>query len=76
LIEARDCKLLYLPAYSPDLNPIEEAFAKVKALLRRAAARSREALLDAIGAALDAISAQDAHGFFGNCGYSATFQPL
>jgi transposase len=76
LIEARDCKLLYLPAYSPDLNPIEEAFAKVKALLRRAAARSREALLDAIGAALDAISAQDAHGFFGHCGYSATFQPL
>ena len=76
-IEARDCKLLYLPAYSPDLNPIEEAFAKVKALLRRAAARSREALVETIGAALDAISAQDAHGFFGHCGYSsASFQPL
>ena len=76
LIEARDCKLLYLPAYSPDLNPIEGAFAKVKALLRRAAARSREALLDAIGTALAAISAQDAHGFFGHCGYSAILEPL
>ena len=77
MIEARDCKLLYLPAYSPDLNPIEDAFAKVKALLRRAAARSREALVETIGAALDAISAQDAQGFFGHCGYSsASFQPL
>lgn len=76
-IEARDCKLLYLPAYSPDLNPIEEAFAKVKSLLRRAAARSREALVETIEAALDAISAQDAHGFFGHCGYSsASFRPL
>ena len=76
-IEARDCKLLYLPAYSPDLNPIEEAFAKVKSRLRTAAARSREALVETIGAALDAISAQDAHGFFGHCGYSsASFQPL
>ncbi len=75
LIEARDCKLLYLPAYSPDLNPIEEAFAKVKSRLRRAAARSREALVETIGAALDAISDQDAHGFFGHCGYSASCQP-
>jgi transposase len=75
-IEARDCKLLYLPAYSPDLNPIEEAFAKVKSRLRTAAARSREALVETIGAALDAISAQDAHGYFGHCGYSASFQPL
>jgi transposase len=60
---------LYLPPYSPDLNPIEEAFAKVKALLRRAAARSHEALVEAMGAALDAITAQDTHGFFGHCGY-------
>ena len=76
LIEARDCKLLYLPAYSPDLNPIEGAFAKVKALLRRAAARSREALLDAIGTALAAIIAQSAHAFFGHCCYSAILEPL
>ena len=76
LIEARDCKLLYLPAYSPDLNPIEEAFAKVKALLRRAAARSHEALVEAMGAALDAITAQDTHGFFGHCGYRRPVQLL
>jgi transposase len=76
LIEGRGCELLYLPPYSPDLNPIEEAFAKVKALLRRAAARSREALVETIGAALDAITARDAHGFFGHCGYRAPVQLL
>ena len=76
LIEGRGCELLYLPPYSPDLYPIEEAFAKVKALLRRAAARSREALVETIGAALDAITAQYAHGFFGHCGYHAPVQPL
>ena len=48
LIEARGCELWYLPAYSPDLSPIEEAFSKLKALLRRAAARTREALEQAI----------------------------
>jgi hypothetical protein len=64
LIEKRGCELLYLPPYSPDLNPIEEASAKVKALLRKVAARSRGALVEAMGAALDAITAQDAHGFF------------
>ena len=76
LIEGRGCQLLYLPPYSPDLNPIEEAFAKVKALLRRAAARSREALVETIGAALDAITAEDAHGFFGHRGYRVPVQPL
>jgi transposase len=49
LLKARGCELLYLPAYSPDLNPIEEAFAKLKALLRRTGARTREALLEATG---------------------------
>ncbi len=76
LIEGRGCELLYLPPYSPDLNPIEEAFAKVKALLRRAAARSHEALVEAMGAALDAITAQDTHGFFGHCGYRRPVQLL
>jgi transposase len=77
LIEKRGWELLYLPPYSPDLNPIEEAFAKVKALLRKVAARSRGALVEAMGAALDAITAQDAHGFFvGHCGYRAPVQPL
>src|SRR5215212_6038421 len=60
LIEARDCQLIYLPSYSPDYNPIEEAFAKIKDLLRKAAARTKEALVEAIGVALSAVSAQDA----------------
>ncbi len=68
-IAARDCDLWYLPPYSPDLSPIEEAFAKLKTLLRRAAARTREALLDAIASALDQITATDAQGFFQHCGY-------
>ena len=76
LIEARGCELLYLPSYSPDLNPIEEAFAKIKNLLRRAAARSKEALIEAIGAALSAVSAQDARGYFEHAGYRHTGQPL
>jgi transposase len=49
LIEERGCELVYLPAYSPDYNPIEEAFAKIKNLLRKAAARIKEALVEAMG---------------------------
>ena len=60
----------YLPAYSPDLNPIEPAWAKVKALLRKAAARTVESLHQALGPALDAITAQDAKGFFRHAGYA------
>jgi transposase len=60
---------MYLPPYSPDLNPIEEAFSKLKGLIRKAEARSREALLEAIGMAISALSAQDARGFFEHCGY-------
>jgi transposase len=69
LIAARDCELWYLPAYSPDLSPIEEAFSKLKALLRRAEARTREALEQAIGLLLDQMTAQDARGYFTHCGY-------
>jgi transposase len=69
LIEERGCTLLYLPPYSPDLNPIEEAFAKLKALLRRAGARTREALIEAMGRALDVVTAGDARGFFEHRGY-------
>src|SRR5215203_5516311 len=76
LIEGRGCKLLYLPPYSPDLNPIEEAFAKLKALLRKAEARTREALLGAMGRALDAVTASDARGFFEHRGYHPLAQPL
>lgn len=76
LIEGRGCKLLYLPPYSPDLNPIEEAFAKLKALLGKAEARTREALLEAMGRALDAVTASDARGFFEHRGYHPLAQPL
>jgi transposase len=76
LIEARSCELLYLPSYSPDYNPIEEAFAKIKNLLREASARSTEALLEAIGAALSAVSAADARSFFEHAGYHQVGQLL
>jgi transposase len=76
LIEQRGCELLYLPSYSPDYNPIEEAFAKIKHLLRRAAARSKGALLEAIGAALSAVSAADAQSFFEHAGYRRAGQLL
>ena len=74
LVEARGCELLYLPAYSPDFNPIEQAFAKLKALLPSAGARTREALLEAMGTALDAVTADDARGFFEYRGYLAPAQ--
>lgn len=67
-IEARSCQLLFLPAYSPDLTPIEEAFSKLKACLRRVGARTREALTEAIAAGLETITSQDAAGWFGHCG--------
>ena len=76
MIEQRGCELLYLPAYSPDYNPIEEAFAKIKNLLRKAAARSKEALVEAIAAALSAITAEDARGFFEHAGYRPIGQLL
>ncbi len=76
IVEAAGCELLYLPPYSPDLNPIEQAFSKVKGLLRKAEARTREALIGAMGRALDAVSARDARGFFGHCGYRSVGQPL
>ena len=69
LVAARGCRLLYLPPYSPDFSPIELAFAKIKAFLRRMAARSREALENAIADALPQISAADARAFFGHCGF-------
>jgi transposase len=72
LIEARGCELLYLPPYSPDLNPIEDAFAKVKALLRRAGPRTGETLVGAMGRALEAVTVRDARGFFEHCGYRLT----
>lgn len=62
---------MFLPSYSPDFNPIEQAFSKVKTLLRKAKARSFEALVEATGRALSAVTKEDAHGFFTHCGYGA-----
>ena len=76
LIEQQGCELLYLPAYSPDYDPIEEALAKIKNLLRKAAARSKEALIEAIGQALSAVTAQDTRGCFEHAGYPPIDQLL
>jgi transposase len=70
LIEAAGCTLRFLPTYSPDFNPIELAFAKLKAALRAAAARTQVALDAAITETLDTITQAEAHGYFRHCGYS------
>jgi transposase len=69
LIEAAGCRLLLLPSYSPDFNPIEQAFAKLKTHLRRAASRTFDDLVTAIGVALDTVTPADARGCFAGCGY-------
>ena len=71
-IEAVGCRVLYLPPYSPDLNPIENAFSKIKSRLRTLAARTIETLGQAIADALATITASDALGYFRNAGYAAT----
>ena len=76
LIEARGAEALFLPSYSPDLNPIEEAFSKIKAIVRKAGARTREALFEAIAQALSAITPVDAAGWFAHSGYEAKVQYL
>ena len=68
-IRAVGASLLYLPAYSPDLNPIEQLFAKLKALLRKAAARTRDALWDSIGALLNAFTPAECQTYLANSGY-------
>jgi transposase len=74
-IEARQCRLVFLPRYSPDFNPIEGAFSKLKTFLRRVGARTREALEPAIDAGLQTITAPDAQGWFRHCGYAPKAQP-
>jgi transposase len=69
LVEEKGCLLWLLPSYSPDMNPIEEAFSKVKNLIRKAKARTLEALFAVTGGALEAVSKKDAHNFFEGCGY-------
>lgn len=70
LIEDAGCQLRFLPTYSPDFNPIEHAFAKLKHLLRRAEARTVEGVLDATAAAYPAITAADARSFYRDAGYN------
>jgi transposase len=76
LIEGRGCELIYLPSYSPDFNPIEQAFSKLKSYLREARARSHERLMEVIGEALRTIGASDAESFFEHCGYRRVVQSL
>jgi transposase len=72
LIQAAQAELRFLPPYSPDLNPIEKMWSKVKAFLRGAKARTQEELYETIGAALETITPQDAEGWFESCGYTAS----
>jgi transposase len=72
LIRAAGAKLLFLPKYSPDLNPIEQVFAKLKQLLRKAAPRTVEAIWAAIGEILGAFTSEECTNYFGNSGYSPT----
>jgi transposase len=75
LIESVGASVLFLPSYSPDFSPIEEAFSKIKAILCRIEARTQETLVEAIGQALDAVSQGDALGWFSHCGYRLIDQP-
>ena len=68
-IRAAGAAILYLPPYSPDLNPIEQAFAKLKALLRQIAARTKDALWNAIGNILDQFSTAECRNYLSNSGY-------
>jgi transposase len=74
LIEARGAELVFLPSYSPDLNPIEEAFCKIKNILRKLGARTHEALLEAMEEALCKVTPSDAAGWFDHCGYEVEVQ--
>jgi transposase len=76
IIEGRGCEVVYLPPYSPDFNPIEEAFSKIKGILRKVQARTREALIEALGMAISAVSVGDTRGFFEHCGYLTMVQPF
>ena len=76
LIEARGSQLMFLPSYSPDLNPIEEAFSKIKGIVRKVGARMREALMEAIELALAAVTPEDVAGWFAHAGYWPQDQSL
>ena len=76
LIEGAGASVLFLPPYSPDFSPIEEAFSKIKAILRSIEARTQQTLMEAIGQALDAVTQRDTLGWFTHCGYQLTDQPV
>jgi transposase len=76
LIEAAGCQVCFLPPYSPDFAPIEQAFSKLKTFLRRRQARTRTALDEAITDGLATITAEDTRGWFTHCGYRLTGQAL
>jgi transposase len=76
LIEARGAELAFVPSYSPDLNPIEEAFSKIKNILRKLGARTHETLLEAMEEALSKVTPADAAGWFDHCGYQVEVQYL
>jgi transposase len=76
LIEARGAELVSVPSYSPDLNPIEQAFSKIKNILRKLGARTHETLLEAMEVALSKVTPADAAGWFGHCGYQVEVQYL
>jgi len=76
LIEARGAELVSVPSYSPDLNPIEQAFSKIKNILRKLGARTHETLLEAMEVALSKVTPADAAGWFGHCGYQVEIQYL
>ena len=69
MIEAAGARMLFLPPYSPDFNPIEKAFSKLKALLRKAAERTVSGLWDRIGQLIEFVEPQEARNFFNSCGY-------
>jgi len=71
-IRATGAKLIFLPKYSPDLNPIEQVFAKLKTLLRKASARTVEAISAAIGQLLNSFTPQECANYFKNAGYAST----
>lgn len=76
LIEAAGCQVLFLPPYSPDFNPIEQAFSKLKTHLRQEQQRTVVGLWEAIGRGLNQITAHDARGWFRHCGYRLSLHPL
>lgn len=74
LLASKSCSLLFLPTYSPDLNPIEEALSQIKTFVKACQVRARDALDQAIAAALKTVSLQDILGWFDHCGYNLRYQ--